>query len=136
VASRALADTSGLLAVAHPKDQFHAQAVETARQFVRTGGRFLVTPLVLAELQGLLLYRRSAEAARKVINAMMTDPLYQLVSVDHRLVGDAVANWLERFRDQPFTLCDAVSFEVMRRERVTTAFAYDQHFLTAGFRRL
>lgn len=48
----------------------------------------------------------------------------------------AVARWLVRFPDQRFSLTDAVSFEVMRRERVTHAFAFDKHFETAGFKLL
>ncbi len=46
---------------------------------------------------------------------------------------DASSNWLTRFDDQPFSLVDAVSFEVMRREDVTSAFAFDHHFEVAGF---
>jgi predicted nucleic acid-binding protein len=38
-----------------------------------------------------------------------------------------------RFEDQPFSLVDAVSFELMRREDVTSAFAFDHHFEVAGF---
>jgi predicted nucleic acid-binding protein len=41
--------------------------------------------------------------------------------------------WLERFDDQRFSLADAVSFEVMRREKVKQAFAFDQRFEIAGF---
>jgi len=41
--------------------------------------------------------------------------------------------WLGRFSDQRFSLTDAVSFEVMRREQISRAFAFDQHFVTAGF---
>jgi hypothetical protein len=45
----------------------------------------------------------------------------------------ASAAWLDRHRDQDVTLTDAVSFEVMRRQRIRQAFAFDTHFLTAGF---
>jgi len=55
---------------------------------------------------------------------------------DDGLVGDALTNWIHRFTDQRFTLCDAVSFEVMRRERITTALALDRHFASAGYRTL
>lgn len=48
-------------------------------------------------------------------------------------LNDAGYDWLDRFHDQPFSLTDAVSFELMRRERVTHAFAFDPHFVTAGF---
>jgi predicted nucleic acid-binding protein len=44
-----------------------------------------------------------------------------------------VFSWLDRSPDQSFPLADAVSFELMRRERLTQAFASDQHYVTAGF---
>ncbi len=53
--------------------------------------------------------------------------------VGPELLHEAVAHWLERYADQRFSLTDAVSFEVMRRERLKTAFAYDRDFETAGF---
>jgi hypothetical protein len=39
----------------------------------------------------------------------------------------------ERFDDQRFSLVDAVGFEVMRRQKVKRARAFDQHFEIAGF---
>ena len=44
--------------------------------------------------------------------------------------------WLERFRDQRFSLADAVSFEVMSQDGLAQAFAFDRHFRTAGFEML
>jgi len=35
--------------------------------------------------------------------------------------------------DQDFSLADALSFAFMRKEKIIEAFAYDQHFTTAGF---
>ncbi|MEP6780826.1 MAG: hypothetical protein ABJC26_13105 [Gemmatimonadaceae bacterium] len=35
--------------------------------------------------------------------------------------------------DERFSLTDAVTLELMRRERITRAFAFDQDFSTAGF---
>ncbi len=40
---------------------------------------------------------------------------------------------LARYADQDFSLADAVSFAVMRRRKTTEAFAFDHHFLIAGF---
>jgi predicted nucleic acid-binding protein len=134
--ARAFADTSGLLALAHSKDQHHAEAVTIARRHFAAGGRFVSTPMVLGELQSLLLYRRGPQESRKRIGALLADPGYEWVAVDGMTCDDATRNWLERFADQSFTLTDAVSFEIMRLERLTHAFSFDRDFETAGFKRL
>jgi predicted nucleic acid-binding protein len=132
-AGRVAVATSALLALANPRDQYHSQAVATARRFLEGGGRWIGTPLVLAELHTHLLHRRGSNAARTVLGALLTDSAYQWIEVGAGLIRDAAARWLERFPDQRFSLTDAVSFEVMRREKLTAAFAYDRDFETAGF---
>lgn len=128
-----LVDTSALLAVANPRDQYHQRAVALGRSFLERGGRWIGTTLVLAELHGHLLQRRGADTARMHLGQLFDDPAYEWVDATAELVHEARAGWLERFRDQPFSLTDAVSFEVMRRRRITTAYAFDHHFEIAGF---
>lgn len=65
--------------------------------------------------------------------ALLADPLYRWYDVPVDLVESAVSAWLERFGDQRFSLTDAVSFELMRREKITQAFAFDEHFRIAGW---
>lgn len=133
LSDRVLIDTGALLALANPRDQYHARAVGLGRRFLAGGGRWVGTALVLAELHGHLLHRRGSATARGVVSALLGDPAYEWRGVPVALVQAAIAGWLERFRDQRFSLTDAVSFELMRQERLTTAFAFDTDFLTAGF---
>lgn len=130
---RALVDTSALLALASARDQYHARAVAVARRFLAGGGRWVGTTIVLAELHGHLLHRRGPPLARTVIAQLLDDPAYMWLEVSADLVRDALAGWLERYQDQRFSLADAVSFEVMRREKLRVAFAFDHDFETAGF---
>ena len=133
MSARALVDTGALLALANPHDQHHADAVVIVRRFLAGGGRLLGTTLVLAELHVHLLHERGSGPARTAVAALLGDPAYEWAEVSALLVRDAVTAWLERFRDQRFSLTDAVSFEVMRRERIAVAFAFDRDFVTAGF---
>lgn len=45
---------------------------------------------------------------------------------------DAMA-WLRRHDEREYSFVDATSFAVMRRRRITEAFAFDGDFAAAGF---
>lgn len=92
--------------------------------------------LVIAEFHASLLYARGPTDAREAVARLLADPAHEWLAVDQDLTQHASARWLARFPDQRFSLTDAVNFEVMRRERVTHAFAFDKHFETAGFKLL
>jgi uncharacterized protein len=134
--TRVAVDTSALLALASPRDQYHARAVNTARRFVALGGRWVGSVLVLAELHGHMLQRRGPTVARNILTALRQDPAYVWHDVTGGLIDAANALWLERFSDQRFSLTDAVTFALMKSERITVAFAFDQDFVTAGYRLL
>ncbi len=132
---RALIDTGALLALAWPRDQYHADAKRLAHHHRATGGRLVGTTLVLAEFHGHVLYAKGPGTARTLVTRLLADSAYEWMDAPLTLVVDA-RSWLDRFRDQAFSLVDAVSFEVMRREKITHAFAFDRHFEVAGFRLL
>lgn len=131
--NRAAVDTSALLALASSRDQYHERALDTATRFQKAGGRWVGTTLVLAELHGHLLYRRDAATARRVLDALLRDRAYEWHDASVELVQGALTHWIDRFPDQRITLTDAVTFELMRQERIKRAYAFDQHFVTAGF---
>ena len=130
---RALVDTGGLLALAGARDQYHERARDIARRHLAAGRTWCGTTLVLAEFHGLMLKRAGRDAARRTVAAVLDDPAYEWLEAPPDLVRAASAAWLDRYRDQDFTLTDAVSFELMRRQRIRQAFAFDTHFVTAGF---
>lgn len=133
---RAAVDTGALLALANPRDQYHEAAVRIARGLLEKGGTLVGTTLVLAELHGHLLRWRPPVAAAAVLRAVTTDRAYRWYDATTDLVDAALQGWIARFADQRFSLTDAVTFELMRRERLKDAFAFDDDFRIAGYRLL
>jgi predicted nucleic acid-binding protein len=128
-----LLDTSAWVAAAVPSQTKHAQPKLAYTQAVRQGFRIVLTPMVLGESQALFMKLLGRTHALAALDGVMRDPTHTLLALDDELVRAAVAKWLVPYREQQFSLCDAVSFEVMTRERITRALAIDQRFAVAGF---
>ena len=126
-------DTSGWLAAIVVQEARHAEARLLYGEIVEGGGRLLTTNLVVAELHALLTRRRGPKLALAVLDQLAQDANHEVVFVDVELQAAAVDRWLRPFRDQSFSLTDAVSFEVMRQRRVRRALAIDRHFEIAGY---
>lgn len=127
------ADTAGWLATMSPRFEHHHLALETFTALQQQGTPLVTTNLVVAEMHALLTGRVGVTRALELFDRAYTDPSCRVVHVDVELQHDAVDRWLRVCRDLPFSLCDAVSFEVMRREGLRQAFTLDRHFALAGF---
>ena len=125
---------SALLALANPRDQYHDRAVKASAAASRNGVTWVCTLLVLAELHGHLLRYQTPARARATLHALSADRSFDWIDVTDQLVRGAVESWITRFSDQAISLTDAVTFEVMRKEGLSVAFAFGRHFTVAGFR--
>lgn len=130
---RAAVDTSALLALASSRDQYHQRASRTLGRLQTAGTRLVGHTLVLGELHGHLIRRLEPADARRLVVGVMRDPVFEWVDAGTELLSRAFSEWIERFTDQRFSLTDAVTFEMMREEQLSHAFAFDQDFVTAGF---
>lgn len=82
----------------------------------------------------LTVRERGAAAGCDLLDAIYADPLYSVITVTRELESEAVDRWLRPYREHKFSLADATSFEVMRRERINEALALDHHFEVAGYK--
>jgi predicted nucleic acid-binding protein len=126
-------DASAWFAVSNPRGSRYGEAQDALAALQAEHAEFLTTSLVIAEIHALLTGRLHPAAALSVLDGTAADPAFTIVHVDPELQAAAVDRWLRVYRDQAFSLCDAVSFEVMRRERISRAFTLDHHFAVAGF---
>lgn len=134
--SAAFVDTSAWLAAQNPRLEDHDEAIRQLEAFEQDGGRLITTGFVVAEMHAMMLRRMGPAAALEFLDSVRADPSCEVVDVDGELVSIATDRWLRPFRDHSFSLCDAVSFEVMRREGLRQAFTLDHHFAVAGFQML
>ena|SRR5258708_3803651 len=127
-----LLDTSGLLCLHHRAEPYHAQAVEAYRGAARrlTHGYVLAEFVALASARGL-----PRGPALTFIGDLADNPDIDKVWVDQQLHDRAMELLIER-EDKRYSLCDAVSFVLMREAGIDEALTTDHHFEQEGFRRL
>lgn len=78
-----------------------------------------------------LTQRRLGLAAVTALRDEMV-PVLQVGWVDRQLHGEALAGTIAAGR-RAVSFVDRVSFEFMRRRRLTRAFAFDEHYAEQGF---
>lgn len=127
-----LLDTAGLMCLFDQRDIKHADATE----YYDSALQRLSHNYVLAEFVGLAIARRSPRVeALSFIAAIGFSKEIEVIWVDHDLHNRAMA-LLNQRNDKAWSLCDAVSFVVMKERGIAEALTTDHNFEQAGFIRL
>jgi predicted nucleic acid-binding protein len=74
--------------------------------------------------------------AARIVAGLVDDPIFEWHDLSLDLMHHALRDWIHAYHDQRFSLTHAVTFALMKRERLTHAFAYDSDFVVAGFQLL
>lgn len=127
-----LLDTSGLLCLFHRAEPLHEQAMVLYKDAsVRITHNY-----VLAEFVALATARRLPRRATLTFLAdLIETPDIQTVWIGEELHQEAMDLLFAR-QDKSYSLCDAVSFVLMRQRQLLTALTTDRHFAQEGFQRL
>jgi uncharacterized protein len=127
-----LLDTSGLLCYVYRSEPQHERAV----QLLDIASQNLTHSYVLAEFVALALVRGfSRQATLAFVSDLFDYPDIEVVWVDQSLHQEAVKLLMNRL-DKTYSLCDAVSFVLMRQRNINEALTTDHHFEQEGFQRL
>lgn len=127
-----LLDTSGLLCYHHEDEPKHQEAVD----FFELAGSKLTHSYVVVEFVALAHARKlPRESAIEFLNTLLAHPQVEVIWVDEALTKQAIT-LLENRLDKGYSLCDAVSFVLMRMRGITEGLTTDHHFEQEGFQRL
>ena len=126
-------DTSAWIMLLNSSERQHKEAKERYRQLANT--KLVVTNLVISETYTWLRIKVGFKEALNFLNAMQRKKelgQLEVIYSDYNFEQEAVL-LLKKYRDHDFSYADAVSFAVMKKSGLKSAFAYDSHFVTAGF---
>ena len=127
-----LLDTGGLLCFLDTRDYWNPQAAE----LFRSATQRVTHSYVLAELVALCQARNLPRApVLRFSIEILDNAAVEVVWITEDIHRQALEMLQER-PDKRYSLCDAVSFVVMRERGLTEALTTDRHFDQEGFTRL
>jgi len=124
------ADTSFLVALLNPKDQWHALAKAAASELDEP---VLTTMWVLVELGDALSVGENRALFLHFLDRLAEQSQWETIAAS----PDWFRRGAELFRARPdkeWSLTDCISFAVMRERGISDALTHDHHFEQAGFR--
>lgn len=127
-----LLDTSGLFAMFDANDQHHQSAFE---YFNVANPKFCHNYVALEFISLADARGHSRQQLLMFIGEITAQPDVTFVWVDPLMHGAAISMLMAQL-DKRYSLCDAVSFLLMRDRRLREALTTDHHFEQAGFQRL
>lgn len=120
-------DTSAFYAALNRKDRFHLDAATLFEHAVRDGWRLITSNFVVAETHALILTRLGQGLATAWLRNVPATVLRISREDEQKAIRIILA-----YRDKAFSYCDATSFAVIERARISRVMAFDRHFRQYG----
>ena len=127
---RVFVDSSTYYAAVDRGDADHAAVAATMHRLVDDRRRLVTTNAILFELHSLLLNRLGRHVAFATLTELQASQTVVRVQPRDEARAEAI---LAQYDDKEFSLTDALSFAVMQRLGIGTAFALDRHFAQFGW---
>jgi predicted nucleic acid-binding protein len=125
-------DTGAFVARHIERDQHHQAAVDYWAEMARGKLRCATSSFVLDETFTLLgRLAGNAFAAERARN-IYASPSLKILRPDAATEMRAL-EFFTKYADKKISFTDAISFALMRKERIRRAFTFDRHFSDAGF---
>ena len=125
-------DTGYLIALFSGKDAFHAQAASLQARAMREGRRLVTTDAVVFEVGAAFSRVAMRAAGAAIMSTLLNDSNIEVVPISTAYRAKAVELFTQHL-DKDWSLCDCLSFVLMRERGLNEALAADHHFAQAGF---
>jgi uncharacterized protein len=128
-------DTGGWVALADEDDDHHKDAASLFPSLLRTCKGLITSNFVIAESYILILKVLGHDASLNFLDKINSSPKIIRIYSTSDLEKEA-EEILKKYRDQDFSYTDAVSFAIMKMQKIKRAFSFDKHFQTMGLIRI
>lgn len=124
-------DTSALIALGDRNDKNHKRAVEFFREAAETT-RFVIPKHIVVEFIDGVTKRIGKKEAMEKLDSILKS---KLIIVKHDKLSDweKALEYFFRYSDKEIDLTDCLSFAMMERLGLRTAFTFDSDFRVHGF---
>jgi len=122
-------DASFWIVYRDEKEDNHSVARRVMGDLFRQRSHFVTTLPVICEIHAY--FAREQHKRGQILRDLFDNPVVTIENISHQ--DQAVAlEILQSHRDKTYSLCDALSFVVMRRLNVKRVLAFDGHFHQFG----
>jgi predicted nucleic acid-binding protein len=125
-------DTSAWIALADKDDSHHIEAASSYPSIFKNHKTLVTSNLVIAETYIILLKELRHKTAIEFLERVKASPRILKIYSNENIETEA-EGILVKYVDQDFSYADAVSFVIMKRQKIRKAFCFDKHFVTVGF---
>jgi len=123
-------DTSGFLSILDADDESHPRAKAKWEDLISKGATLVCSNYILVETFALIQHHIGMEAVRAFQEDIV--PLITIEWVNEPIHQTGVMSMLAADKKR-LSLTDCISFNMMRRLGIKSAFAFDRHFKEQGF---
>lgn len=133
--NRIFLDTSALYAINDKNDKNNNKAVKIYREIVENNYQLILTDHIISETATLLRRRLGYKVAINFLETVEEGEAVGLFKIfyTNSSTMKVASSIFTKLALEKLSFVDAISFAVMAKTDTKLAFAYDKHFLSAGF---
>ncbi len=130
---RIFVDTSAFFALADETDTNHQEAKRLSKKIGKEKLEVVISDHILSETITLIRIKIGFQKALLFGNRLFDSKITNLIVTEEKMLKEGW-NIFSKYDDKNFSFVDCISFAIMMKEGIDTAFTFDHHFEQIGFK--